>query len=493
MKRLIYIGDKDYRISDIFKEKLYSDENLIETFSDLPDVLSKLEKNSPDLILLNENLFPQTKPSREIFANTSLVIYADRMEVEEKLAFYRMGAKRVIIEPMGLVSAVVDASSIILNRHEEFHKVRQQCLNYGILQGYSLQDILQNAFLEKKNLIIKVSNNGWNAKIRILQGHIVNAIAPNLQKEEAVLKTLHLPIGKFIIRRYQKNEGVASVIPSTPAILTQLRSEQKELQEFFEKTGSNNPKFKLAIAEEDLFLEQTEKRLLELIKKYATLQEVQMHSPFPFLKTLRTLSSLFERKLIHPEGIGETFEAFAEKDVQYLQENIFPEDAEEGRIIVMGVPGSGKSDLIQKIAGQPPGKIQSIKYLDFARVKLKENLNLSFLGISIDENFLPVFERLSGAMLAYIFLVDFQQEESFEYTKYLLAKMLQTYDVPLVVGITRVESGVKQALARMRKILEVPDEIALLSINPDSFRDCRELLFNLRKSAQYSEKENANG
>lgn len=493
MKRLIYIGDKNYRIADIFKEKFFSDENLIETFSDLQEVLSKLEKNSPDLILLNQNLFSNPKPSPEIFANTALVVYAEKMEVEEKLAFYQIGAKRVIVEPVELISAVVTVGSIILNRYKEFHQVRQQLLNYGILQGYSLQDILQNAFLEKKNLIIKVSNNGWSAKIRTMQGHIVNAVAPDMRDEEAVLKTLHLPIGKFIIRRFQRDEKITTDIPSTPAILAQLRSEQKELQEFFEKTGSSNPKFKLAIEEDDLFLGQHKKRLLELIKKYAAFQKVQVHSPFPFLQTLRTISDLFERKLIKLEGAGGAIESFSEKDIQYMEESIFPENAEDARIIVLGAPGSGKSSLIHKIAGRQPGKPQSIKYMDFARVQLRENLKLTLFGISIDENFWPVFEKLSEGMLAYIFLIDFQQKESFEYTKYLLAKMLQTYNIPVVVGVTRIESRVNQALAKIRKMLEIPGEVPVLAIDAGSFQDCQELFLNLRKPSQQFEQENIHG
>ena len=91
------------------------------------------------------------------------------MEIEEKLKYYKLGAKRVIVEPVALVSMVTSVSSMIVDRHSDFRKIRQQSLNYGTLQGASLQEILQNAFLEKKNLIIKVNTNGWNAKIRIYQ------------------------------------------------------------------------------------------------------------------------------------------------------------------------------------------------------------------------------------------------------------------------------------------------------------------------------------
>ncbi len=490
MKHLIYIGDEQNHLADIFKEKLTKNGNKVEVYSTLSGLLPQLNKNLPDLILLNANVFAGTPPSEDIFEKTSTVIYAEQLGVEEKLDFYHKGAKRVIVGRIQLIPTVTSICSMILDRHTNVRRTRQQSLNYGILYGYSLQDILLNAFLEKKNLIIRVQNNGWDAKIRVYQGHIISAVAPDLRNEEAVLKTLHLPIGRFIIRRYYRREEHSSGICSTPAILAELKFEQKKMQEFFERVGSNNPEFRLS-SFGDASLDHDEKILVELIKKHSVFQSIQLNSPFPVLKTVRILSSLFDRNLIYLEGESEAFETFHEKDIQYIEERLFTEEAEEGRIVILGVPSSGKSELIRKIAGQQKAKIQTIQYLDFTRIKLKENMSITLFGISIDEDFQPIFDKISEEMLAYIFLVAFDKKETFEYTKYLLKTMLQSYDVPCVLGLTNVDTDIDQAvLNNIRETLEIPAEIQLIPINPNSFKDVRKLIYNLQKRTQSMQGEN---
>ena len=482
MKNLIYIGDKDSQVSSYFKEKLEKKKNRVEVFSDLKDLAPRLERNLPDLVLLNSELFSKVEISPDMFENVSAIVYAREMEIEEKLKYYQMGVKRVIVEPVSLVSYVITVCLMIIDHHVNSRKIRQHSLNYGKLQGASLQEILQNAFLEKKNLIIKVNNNGWNAKIRVFQGHIVSAFSPNLKNEEAVLKTLHLPVGKFMIRRFRKNFPYKSKISSTPAILAELKFQEKQIQKFFEKVGSNNPRFQVSSQLNKSSLSADETILLETIKKYLIFQNIQLNCPFSILKTVRILSSLLDKKLIYLEGEGEVIETLSDSDIEYLKENIFPDEAVEGRIVIFGLPSSGKSEFIRKLAGQQT-KIRTIQYLDFVKIKLKKEMSLTLFGISIDENFQSVFENILAGIVAYIFLVDFNKEETFEYTKYLLNKMRKSYSVPLVVGVTNInENDEDKSLEQTRKKLDVSEEIQVLAIDPNSFKDVRNLIYNLKSS-----------
>lgn len=480
MKRRIYICDTNRQMADVLRNRL-SNLYEAETFSSIKDLSIELKRNLPDLILLNPNILHKATLPEEVYKNTSVIIYAEEMDVEEKLRHYQSGVKRVIVEKMELIPTVTSVCSMVLDRHANFRTIRQQSLNYGTLQGFSLQEILQNAFLEKKNLIIKVQNNGWDAKIRIIQGHVTDAVAPNLENEEAVLKMLHLPMGKFTIRSYRNVGKHSSVISSTPAILAELKFEQNKLEEFFKTVGSANPKFKLSSIKKAVSLQAEDKILVGLVKKYSIFQEIQLNSPFSVLKTARILSNLFDRRLIYLEGEGEVFETFQDDDILYLEKNIFPEGVKDGRIVILGVPGSGKSELIRKIAGQQQVRMQTLQYLDFARIQLKKDLNLTLFGISIDENFQAMFDNIAEGMLAYIFLVDSKMKETFEYTKYLLSKMIQTYSVPCAVGITNIDTGNDAGLAKLRKKIDIPDDIQVLAVNPNVFRDALNLIYNLRK------------
>lgn len=492
---MIYIGDKQQKLAGIFREKLSTNQNQIELFASFEGLLPKLEQDLPHLLLLNHNLLqgldlsnePRREKLKALFENAPTVVYADSMDMEDRLHYYQLGIKRVIVEPMGLVSMIASVCTTLLERHKNLRLLKQQSLNYGTLHGYALQEILQNAVLEKKNLIINVKSNGWGAKIRVLNGHIVSAAAPGLKDEDAVLKTLHLPIGRCIIRRYQKETEYASMRASTAAILAQLKFEQAELQRFFERLGSSNPKFTPDMSQ-SAALEKDEKALLEIVTRQKVFQRVQLNSPFPVLRTVRLLASLIERGLIYVEGESGPGETFQDKDIQYFEEHIFPEGVVDGRIVILGVPTSGKSEIVRKIAGHQQMKTQTIQYLDFTRIRLKKDMNLTVFGISIDEEFQPVFEKIAQEMLAYIFLMDYQKPESFEYTKYLLNKMLQTYHAPCVIGLTNIESADSSAAVReARKILAIPGSIRILPVNPDSFKDIRSLFYNLGSASQDKE------
>lgn len=489
MNHLIYIGETDTQVAEYFKEKLEKDKNKVEIFSNFSDLEPKLKEGLPDLAILNSDIFKGVKLSEEIFKNITAVIYSREMEIEEKLKYYKLGAKRVIVESVALVSMVISVCSMIADRHSNFRKIRQQSLNYGTLQGASLQEILQNAFLEKKNLIIKVNTNGWNAKIRIYQGHIVSAFSPNLRNEEAVLKTLHLPIGRFSIRRFATNSSYSSDISSTPAILTELKFEEKIIRDFFEKIGSNNPQFKVSGHFKKSILTTDEESLLEVIREKSIFHDIQLNSPFSILKTVKILYNLFNLKVIYLEGEGDVLETFGDKDIEYIKENIFPKDTEEGKIVIFGVPSSGKSELIRKMAGQK-SKIRTLQYLDFAKIQLKKNITLTLFGISLDENFQSVFETIEEGMVAYIFLIDSNKKETFEYTKYLLHKMFDTYSLPSVVGITNIDADDNKKFDEIRKMLEVRKEIQVLRIDPESYGDVQKLIYNLKRESQPLKEEN---
>jgi signal recognition particle receptor subunit beta len=483
MSHLIYIGETDKQVAAYLKEKLEKNKNTVEIFSDFSHLAPKLEEGQPELALLNSDIFNGIGLSEKIFKNIIAVVYAREMEIEEKLNYYKLGVKRVIIESVALVSMVLSVSSMIIDRHSNFRQIRQRSLNYGKIQGASLQEILQNAFIEKKNLLIKVNTNGWNAKIRVCQGHIVSAFSPNLENEEAVLKTLHLPIGKFSIRRFRRKSHYSSGISSTPAILAELKFEEKMIRDFFEKVGSNNPQFKISAHIKTDTLSGEKKSLLNVIKENSIFNKIQLNSPFSALKTVRVLSDLLDQNLIYLEGEGDVLETFGDNDIDYIKENIFPEEAKEGKIVIFGLPSSGKSTLIRKIAGQQT-KIKTIQYLDFAKIHLRKEITLTLFGISIDENFQSVFEKIEKGMVAYIFLVDSKRKETFEYTKYLLNKMIETYSIPCVVGLTNIDSGNEKQFTEIAQLLGVQEKIPVFAVDPDSFKDALKLIYNLERKTQ---------
>jgi signal recognition particle receptor subunit beta len=490
MEQVIYVGEPDTDIAGQIQERLSKGNHQIKIYSENDSLESHLELNAPDLMIFNDSFLNKYQIKQDLFNRFPTLVYSRQMEMEKKLNYYRMGAKRVLVDSEDLVDEVVSSTNMILFRRGKLKEIRENILNYGTIQDSTLIEILHDAVKENKNLLIKLKYHDLDINLKIFQGHIVNVHSPNGNGSDALLKALLIPEGYFIIRRYKKDQEKSQFSSSVLAILTELTFFQNKIQKFLESFDISNPKCDINSSNNLPEFSVYESQIIKLVLRYGSFRDVLIRSPLPVNRSLQIFIDLHKNGTIYLLESEISSEKFRNSDIKYLQKNIFGEDFNEGRILVLGVPTSGKGEFIRKIAGHENSEIKSVQFLDYARIRLKNKLVLSLFGISIDENFQPILDKISEDILAVILLIDNASEESFEYTKYLFQKMLYNYDVPFVVGIENTKSGNDETIRKIRSKLDIPDSIEIVSYDPRSFRDCINLFYHLKTVTKPLRKRN---
>lgn len=483
MSFLVYVGDTSFELAEQIAEKLKQYDAPAKIFNTLAELADNSERTLPDMVVLGASILNDSDAAADLFSKVPVLIFAPEMDIDDQTAWYNRGVKRVIVERTDLPARVASHVKMILIRRSKLRQTRQSSLTHGTVQAFSLQEVLQNALLEKKDLIFKIRQKEWDAKIRTFQGHVVSAFTSNLQGADAVLKTLQLSSGSFIIRGYQKLEETSHLSASTLALLAEAKFERKEIQKFLHGMGKGikNPRFQLTMAEPKANLSPQKSNILDVVRKHDTFYDIVLNSPFPVIKTVRMLSDLTVAGLISPEGEGEAIETFQPHDIEYIRKELMQEGQKAGNLVILGMPSTGRSELVRTLAGIQKASIKSVQSLDFTRINLRSDLTLTVFGISMDDTLLPVMEKLSQGMIACIFLVDYSQKDQFEFLNYLLSRIVQIYSVPLVIGLTHVDDQV-QALKDVRKYFNIPEGIAVLPVQPGIFGDIRKLLHGLNKA-----------
>ncbi len=485
MTHLTYIGDTDAELAGQIAQKLKEFDLQAETFEDFSGLIKRSGEQLPDIVIINAELYRDKELYRQFYSKTPTIVYAGKMPSDEILDLYYQNIKRVVIEPENLPENLAAIANMILYRRNQLRRLRQESITHGTVKSTSLVEVLQNAMVEKKSLILKVRYKSWDAKIRVYEGHVVGAESSNVNNEEALLKTLNLKDGSFEIRGYQKPDETSSISASNLALLAESKFQQGGIEVFLQEFGSgmDNPKFRVIHSNEILELPSDKLKVLDLVEEYAIFQDVLAYSPFSLAKTVETLSEFARRGLITPEKTGKTESAdsFQPEDIEYIRSNLFKNGANNGALVILGVAGSGKSQLIRTLAGFQKGAIQTVQSLDFVRINLQSNLKLTVFGVSADDTFLPILEKISQGMVACTLLVDYSQKQQYEFLNYVLKQVARFYEVPVVIGLMNFHSETDNALENFRKQFDLPEEVEVIPIEPDSFNDARQLLYNLKQ------------
>ncbi len=479
----IYIGDANSDTAHELTDLLTKSGSRIRHFNHPEELTKTLRESTPDLLLLhNDFVKSEDEAFPSFFSQIPTITYANRLELETQTALYEQGVKKVIVGEENLPLQVAIAGKMVMYRLRQLQELRQKALTQGSIQAFSVFDVIRNAFVEKKNLILKVTYKDWNARVRIFQGQAVNAITPHLNGVDALLKILQVHNGNYLIRSYRKMEETSSIPNSTPALLLESRYQEQVIRRFLRRCGieAGNPTFRIQpFPEGTIFRSDVELKILSLIEKNYNFREILLYNPYPVIKTVHHLSQLLERGIVIAEESGAGLESFLPKDIEFLKSHVLQPDAVQGNVVILGLPSSGRSELIRTFSGTR-APIKSLQSVDFTRIRLQPDLTLTIFGITIDQTLMPILEKISQDMVACIFLVDLSQPQQFEYSSYLLKQLVQLYPVPFVVGLTNYPAENDRVADDFKKKFPVPLGLKVLTVRPDSFPDLRNLLHNLR-------------
>ncbi len=445
-----------------------------------PEELSGALAGSAPEVLVIDPTFLAANPSPEtIFAQVPTVVYAAEMDVEAECQWYERGASRVVLADQTLPEHVAGVVKMIRYRRKNLREYRQQLLTHGDLHTLSLAELLQNAMYDRKSLVVKIQHRDCHAKIRTFRGHVISAEMSHLSGVEALIKALHLSAGSFVVHKYDAETEVPPLPVSTPGVLAEMRFQQEEIQRLpgvFHATGSN---LRLAVVHSEKIFELPRPRLkiLDLVEEYGLLNDILLHSPLSLLKTVRVLQEFAAEGLIRHHDEPATAEPSAAAAQPSVKEALAARLKNSGTIIVLG--GKGRSRVVQQLAGGPSGTVKSHQAVDLARLDLSPNVRLNILGISVEETFLPVLDKVSKSLIGCVLLVDYRDQAQHEFTGYLFNRMIQLYDTAFLIALTNIEGEEAAAVATVRQRLGMPESFPIVAMDPERPEDIIKMMTEL--------------
>jgi len=487
MSILIYLLESNEKRAQNIINAVPGKEFQIEVVSQLSELIENIDKSLPDALFIGYKWIQDEVDSLNFLKNHYSLIYGNQIDVNTKLKLYEKGATRVLELREGSETILFLFYNNYLYRQKELKPLIQKYVTYGDLNEFQLRDILLNSILEKRNFIIKIQDNYWPAKIRTYQGEIVEAVCPGHAGEEAALRILQHRSGYFRLQSYAKPQEISTSSISTLGLIVEAEFESEILKQFVKKFGIRNPIFQKSKEYDFDLLTPEEKIFVNKIEEWGELQKILKFSPFSRLKALRYLEKFYQTGAISIDIDRADLLHFGPEDIQFIRERLYKNRQGEGKLIILGYPDSGKTQIIKTLAKIHQAEVKTIQSLDFTHLHLADDLKLSVFGISIDSYFQPVIKKLASNMLACFFILDFRQSENVEYLKYLIQQFIANYHVPLVFALTNVTGDVSKVIAEMREKFEIPDQFDLVPLNPSEFYQIKQLFYHLKDNPAIEE------
>jgi small GTP-binding protein len=162
------------------------------------------------------------------------------------------------------------------------------------------------------------------------------------------------------------------------------------------------------------------------------------------------------------------------------------------KIVVTGPFAAGKTTLIRTISeitvlstergitdSTRSRKAETTVAMDFGRITIDRDLVLYLFGTPGQDRFDFMWEILGEGMLGYVLMVDAEREDSLAESIGILKAFRKMARVPFVVALNRAEALDPEAELRMRDVLELGPEIALLPCDATDKESVKSVLLAL--------------
>jgi small GTP-binding protein len=162
------------------------------------------------------------------------------------------------------------------------------------------------------------------------------------------------------------------------------------------------------------------------------------------------------------------------------------------KIVVTGPFAAGKTTLIRTISeitvlSTEKGitdetrshKTDTTVAMDFGRITIDRDLVLYLFGTPGQDRFDFMWEILGEGMLGYVLLVDASRDESLDEAVGILEAFRRMARVPFVVGLNRADGLDEDEEARVRKVLDLGDDVPVVPCDATDRESVKSVLLAL--------------
>lgn len=479
MAGIIYLLEKKHQIAQKIVNEAIKNGYEIFIFDNFSQLLKEIKKNLPLGIFLNSRLIPTSDDHLRVLKKFFTVIYGEYIDFDLKHRFYHLGIDRVISAEQNIETLLVQ----ILHFHSDINDNLKYLLNKSILLAnldeIQIKNVILNAIMNQRNLVLKVNDDNWYAKLRIYQGEIIEAFCSGKEGVDAVLNILQHSQGQLSIQAIKSDNEISSCDVSTFGMLIEGEFQQQILKEFQTIFGINNPVMKRNGKNSKNNITVAENNILQLVEKQIDLQSLIQDSPYQLPHTLQLVEGLLQKRLIHVASRKSSISQFNDDDVEFFRSKLFKTNQREGHVMVIGTSPEVKHQFLDTVVDNADNQIKSNKLIDMVHLELSSDLTIHFIGIPCDANLQKLMDKLPDNVLAILLIFDFARELKFEFQKYYIKKILTGYDIPVIFGVVNITKFGERVLEEMRKRLDIPSDVKIIPFNPTDLQQIKQLFCHL--------------
>ncbi len=478
MASIIYLLEKDLpQAREILRHALPG-VHQIELVSELSELKDYIDATIPDAVYIGFEWIRDDIQKLGFLKDTFTVVYGEKIDIDSRIKLLNVGISRLATGVLAQPENLLNLLNIHQYRQKELRSEYQKKVTRGSMRDFKLRELLMHSISDRRNLILKIQNHQYFAKLRLFQGKIIEANTPGLTGVAAALKILQQDRGSFRMCAYTPAEEVTTFPNSTFAVLMEAQFERELFKQFRKNLPVENPQFTIRETLTEADAAEDEQMLLKLIQEEQKLDQILWKSPFTPLKTLRLLQQLLDRGIVAAAKEELPEQHLTAADLEFIRTQLLG-PKKDGVLLVFGTPSSGKTRLIKTLAGVANCEFKTQQIIDYARLPVGEGLELKVLGVSIEIDFRAIIEKIPTALLANIFLIDCAEDSKIDYTKYVVQQWLTNYSVPTIFGLTNLPRDDAEFINEIRGRLELPPKTPVMVIDPGNFGHIRELLYRL--------------
>jgi len=480
--KIIRLSSHSKRTDDLVS-MLRNDNHFVTLLDKISTTADKITSQDVVLIIINYSsiVSAERKELTTLFQSArskKFVIFDVPNDATRRQAFYRLGAYRIFRDSYEITDIFHFATNT-LRKLETNGKLKEAHFS-GSLQDFSLAGLINIFGREKRSGILRIRTNGSTGKIYFSDGNIVRAGSGNLGSDDAIFYMLTWTKGWFSMRPLPIKPFKSQIQLSNLGILLYGEQIANQYSDQINKLGGINRQLRV-INQGDILQPEKDKIFVDFIQYLLTfrkIHEVVEFSPYALLETLDILEKLNGSKNLEfretVSGIGEIYVEKAQKktittehifkagEVKKLRKILSAKNLSGGKLLILGINTCGKTDFIRNFTHGSHGAVRTNQDLDFTKVDLDTDFHVQVFGLVIDKRLMEIVEKLSEGLLGYIFLVDAENPDEFEYTSYIITHLTNLFDVPWTIAVTNIDVKNVTLLKKIKSDIRVPDKRNLL-------------------------------
>jgi signal recognition particle receptor subunit beta len=466
--------------------------------SEAAELISSTE---PFLFLINYHSIVKSERKEliSLFKNaqkTKFVVYAVPNDATRRLAFYGLGAYRILDDRFNMEDLYHFCVNTIRTIPTD-SEIREAHFS-GSLEDFNLAGLINIFGKEKRSGILRIQTPISSGKIFFDHGNIYHAVAGNLKQDDAVFYMLTWHKGWFSMRPLTVASAQNRMQLSNIGLLLHSEPIRNKFVELTQKLGGLSRQVRI-INQGDLIHSSKDPQFREFIEKlsdFRGLHDVIELSPFSLLNTLAHLNKLVQSKNIEfretageidglyveekADQIGLAEKFLTEEEVSQLRQNLNAQDISSGKLIILGTHTSGKTDFIRNFNQGSLSNVRTNQELDFTKIELEKDFYLQVFGLAIDKRLTDMIEKLTEGLVGYIFLIDAENPEEFEYTNYIINHLMTMYPAPWSAAITNLNKGDQKSEKKIQSAIRFPESRELKVCDVTDRADVHALIMSMR-------------